>query len=75
METKYLDIRRGKGATNKKFATEVLKIEISGPNRSYFSILDIPGVINNTLRVEHSEMAGIKDLVTQYMEQDGNIVM
>ncbi|CEJ82804.1 hypothetical protein VHEMI02851 [[Torrubiella] hemipterigena] len=71
----YLGIRPGSGNIHKNFAAEVLKIEISGPTRAYFSILDIPGVFENSERVKKSEASGVKNMVAEYMRQEDNIVI
>ena len=75
MSTKYLGIDPGIGKNKKNFAAEVLKIEVSGPDRSHFSILDIPGIIANDYNVKKHEMENIRDLVIEYMRQPENIVM
>lgn len=70
-----MGIRAGKGRGRKNFATEVLKIEVSGPSRSYFSILDIPGIFVNDYNVCDGEMEGVRRMVVEYMKQPENIVM
>jgi len=59
----------------KNFALEVLKVEISGPTRSHFSILDIPGIFSYDFNVRDGEMAGVQTMVAEYMKQPENIVM
>jgi hypothetical protein len=73
--TKYMGIKKGKGGDNKNFATEVLKIELSGPKRSYFSIIDIPGAFSYPLTVNDNEMRGVENMIEQYMKQPGNVVV
>jgi hypothetical protein len=70
-----LGINPGVGKDKKNFAAEVLKIEVSGPNRSHFSILDIPGIIANDYNVQKHEVENVRDLVIEYMKQPENIVM
>lgn len=53
----------------------VLKIEVSGPNGSYFSILDIPGIFVNDYNVCDGEMDGVRNMVVEYMKQPESIVM
>ncbi|OAR03062.1 hypothetical protein LLEC1_04715 [Akanthomyces lecanii] len=72
---KYLGIRPGKGRGRKNFAVEVLKIEVSGPNRAFFSILDIPGIFGFDYNVCDGEMDGVQNMVIEYMKQPGNIVI
>ncbi|KAH8199941.1 hypothetical protein TruAng_005880 [Truncatella angustata] len=71
----YMGIKPGKGDDKKNFATQVLRIELSGPGRSQFSIVDIPGIFRSHHNVNAPEMAGIKEMVLQYMKNEGNIVI
>ncbi|KAF9873972.1 putative vacuolar sorting protein VPS1 [Colletotrichum karsti] len=73
--TKYMGIRPGTGVQSKNFATQVLRVELSGPNRSHFSILDVPGVFEFPDTVKPKEMTGIKKMVEEYMRQPANIVI
>lgn len=64
--------------SNKKpnFSSDVLRIELSGPKRSHFSILDVPGVFQSrTKDVTAQEMEGVKQLVAAEMERRQNIVV
>ncbi|KAI1842523.1 hypothetical protein JX266_011277 [Neoarthrinium moseri] len=71
----YMGIDRGKHRGAKNFATEVLRVELSGPNRSHFSILDIPGFFSTAADVHPEEMAGVKRMVTEYMKKPQNLVI
>ncbi|KAK8046043.1 hypothetical protein PG996_014107 [Apiospora saccharicola] len=71
----YMGIKPGRQPGDKNFATEVLKIELSGPQRAHFSILDIPGLISNDIRVHTSEMDGIRSMIVEYMSKPQNIVI
>lgn len=71
----YMGIMPGPGSGKKNFACEVLRIELSGPERSHFSILDVPGVFTNPYDVKEDEMKGVQDMVVEYMKKDENIVM
>jgi hypothetical protein len=70
-----MGISTGKASNKKNFAVEVLKVELSGPTRSHFSILDIPGIFSNDYNVRDGEMAGVQNMVIQYMKQPENIIM
>jgi hypothetical protein len=70
-----MGIRKGVGADKKNFVANVVKIELSGPNRSQFSIRDLPGTISSAHKVNGHEMRGVKEMVTKYMQQPENIVM
>lgn len=71
----YMGINPGRGINKKNFAVEVLKVEISGPTRSHFSILDIPGIFSNDFNVNEGEMLGVRNMVIEYMKQPESIVM
>ncbi|KAK4443144.1 P-loop containing nucleoside triphosphate hydrolase protein [Podospora aff. communis PSN243] len=71
----YMGLNPGTGEKNKNFAVEVLKVEISGPRRPHFSILDIPGTINNASNLRRGEKPGISKMVAEYMKQPENIVI
>lgn len=73
--SRRLGINPGTGKHNKNFALEVLKVDISGPTRSHFSILDIPGIFSNDLSVKKNEMLGVRNMAIEYMKQPKNIVM
>lgn len=70
-----MGIRRGKGKGMKNFATQVLRIELSGPSRSHFSILDVPGLISNAHAVNEYEMKAVNRMIDDYIRQPANIVM
>ncbi|KAI8278467.1 Dynamin-A [Colletotrichum sp. SAR 10_98] len=75
ISTQYMGIRRGKGKGKKNFATQVLRIELSGPSRSHFSILDVPGLISNAVAVNEYEMKAVNKMIDDYMKQPANIVI
>ncbi|KAK1987288.1 vacuolar sorting protein VPS1 [Colletotrichum cereale] len=75
ISTKYMGIRRGQGVHAKNFATQVLRIELSGPTRSHFSILDVPGIFSYAHDVNEHEEDGVKLMVEEYMRQPANIVI
>lgn len=73
-----MGISEGRQTDAKVFSSLVLKIELSGPERSHFGILDIPGIYSNrrdlTSRAQ-AEMEGVKQMVISYMQKRENIVM
>ncbi|KAI0969344.1 vacuolar sorting protein VPS1 [Xylaria arbuscula] len=71
----YMGIRSGKGPDKKNFATQVLRVELSGPGRSYFSIMDLPGLFVNPDSVNEGEMHGIKSMIVEYLKQPENFVI
>ncbi|CCF44438.1 vacuolar sorting protein VPS1 [Colletotrichum higginsianum] len=71
----YMGIKPGQGSHTKNFATQVLRIELSGPSRSHFSILDVPGIIAWPRHVNEYELHGVKKMVEEYMREPANIVI
>jgi hypothetical protein len=60
----------------KNFSSKVLKIELAGPNRSHFGILDVPGIFRAKKDgVTDQEMKGVEKLVTSYMKKKENFIM
>lgn len=58
------------------FSNDVLKIEISGPSRSQFSITDVPGIFQSlTKGLTESEMCGVKQVIQEYIRPQEHIVM
>ena len=58
------------------FSREVLKIEISGPNRSHFSIVDVPGVFQTcTGDLTDNERTEVMNMVKSYMRPDESIIV
>ncbi|KAL9041562.1 MAG: hypothetical protein Q9214_004065 [Letrouitia sp. 1 TL-2023] len=61
---------------DKNFSRDVLKVEISGPNRSYFSILDVPGVFQSaTHDVTRDERDGVREMVASYMAPKQSVII
>ncbi|KPM38822.1 hypothetical protein AK830_g7733 [Neonectria ditissima] len=75
VSSKYMGIRQGKDEDSNNFAAEVLKVELSGPNRPHFSILDLPGHFNSTYDVNKSDQAIIEDMIVKYMQKTENTVI
>ncbi|KAF6823358.1 vacuolar sorting protein VPS1 [Colletotrichum plurivorum] len=48
-----------KGIKKKSFVSQVLRIEISGPTRAHFSILDLPGTMSEPHNVSENEVHGV----------------
>lgn len=64
------------GLKKRNFSSKVLKIELSGPKRSHFGILDVPGVFSvPTDDITREELDGVDQMVASYMNQPQNIIM
>ena len=58
------------------FSNDVLKVEISGGNRSYFSILDLPGIFQSlTKDLTDFEKFGVRNLSANYMSSKQSVIM
>ncbi|KAI4092024.1 MAG: hypothetical protein LQ344_003678 [Seirophora lacunosa] len=78
-----MDIKRStftgegwKTVGGRNFSSDVLKVEISGPDRSYFSILDVPGIFQSlTKGLTSSEKDGVRNMVASYMKPKHSIII
>lgn len=70
-----MGISHGRGSDKKNFVANVLKIEVSGPKRSPFSIIDLPGIFTSDGHVNTREVQGVRQMVVEYMAKPENIVM
>ena len=60
----------------KNFCDDILKVEISGPNRSYFSILDLPGIFQSlTKDLTESEKSLVRSMTMTHMSSCQSIIM
>ena len=58
------------------FSDDILKVEISGPDRSHFSILDVPGIFHSlTRRLTERDKQGVDKMVKGYMKSKQSIIM
>ncbi len=71
-----MGIASQKNGAQKNFSSKVLKIELLGPNRSLFGILDLPGIFETPVgTVTEPEQRGVEDMVVAYMRRPENIIM
>lgn len=59
-----------------RFSDDVLKIELSGPNHTHFSVVDLPGLFQAETvyqTVEDGKM--VEDLVKRYMTDSRTIIL
>ncbi|KAH7028153.1 P-loop containing nucleoside triphosphate hydrolase protein [Microdochium trichocladiopsis] len=75
VSSEYMGITEGTGPDAKNFATQVFRIELSGPARSHFTIVDIPGRISNPKGINEHEMRGVQTMVLEYIKKPGAIVI
>ncbi|KAL9602656.1 MAG: hypothetical protein Q9219_001645 [cf. Caloplaca sp. 3 TL-2023] len=61
---------------NRNFATDIFKIELSGPNRSTFGAIELPGVFEpQSTELTEREKHGIRDMIASYVSQKKNIMV
>ncbi|KAG4431228.1 hypothetical protein IFR05_013287 [Cadophora sp. M221] len=66
----------GPSERRKNFSSDVLRIELHGPNRSHFGILDVPGIFHAvTDTVTKEDMRRVDAMVTSHMKMPGNVII
>jgi hypothetical protein len=64
------------GSKRNNFSSDVLRIELHGPTRAHFGILDVPGVFHAlTDNVTEEDMERVKAMVISHMKQRENVIM
>ncbi|CAP93218.1 Pc16g05480 [Penicillium rubens Wisconsin 54-1255] len=55
----------------------VLQLEIRGPNESHLSVIDVPGIFNNTTsdRTTKNDIALVRNMVLSYMQNQRSIML
>ncbi|KAH0541847.1 hypothetical protein FGG08_003731 [Glutinoglossum americanum] len=63
-------------SSSKNFSSSTLKIEITGPGRTPFTIVDLPGLFHASTNLQkRSEIAEIKSMVNSYITDPGTIIV
>ncbi|KAF1732556.1 Interferon-induced GTP-binding protein Mx [Beauveria bassiana] len=58
------------------FSNDILRIEISGPDRPHLTIVDLPGLIHSENKYQSaSDISLIQHLATRYMKQKRSIIL
>ncbi|KAI1324047.1 dynamin family protein [Xylariaceae sp. FL0255] len=66
----------GISTLGKAFSKDMLKVEISGPNRPHLTIVDLPGLIHSeTKQQSASDVELVQEVVTAYMKQARSIML
>jgi hypothetical protein len=64
------------GSKKNNFSSDVLRIELHGPTRAHFGILDVPGVFHAlTDNVTDEDMERVTAMVISHMKKRENVVM
>ncbi|KAF8456420.1 dynamin [Kalaharituber pfeilii] len=59
-----------------RFSKDVLRIELSGPNHTHFSVVDVPGIFQAATVLQSEEDIGlIESLVKEYIEDRRTIIL
>jgi hypothetical protein len=60
----------------KAFSKDLLRIEISGPDRPHLTIVDLPGLIHSETRQQSaSDIELVQDVVRSYMKEPRSIIL
>jgi hypothetical protein len=60
----------------KVFSTDILRVEISGPNQPHLTLVDLPGLFHAGNKAQSEKDAdSVKSLVTSYMKKSRSIVL
>lgn len=68
----------GEDASGKSnFSRDVLRMEISGPEQQHLSVIDVPGIFNNTTSgvTAKDNIALVRDIVLGYMENPRSVML
>lgn len=60
----------------KVFSTDILRVEISGPNQPHLTLVDLPGLFHAGNKAQSEKDAdSVKSLVTSYMKKSRSIIL
>ncbi|KAJ3578428.1 hypothetical protein NPX13_g2138 [Xylaria arbuscula] len=60
----------------KAFAKDLLRVEITGPNRPHLTIVDLPGLIHSETKQQSADdVELVQEVVTSYMKQPRSIIL
>jgi len=66
----------GISATGNAFSNDVLRVEVSGPDRPHLTIVDLPGLIHSENKVQTAaDVALVLGMVRQYMDNKRSIIL
>jgi len=66
----------GLDGSTKNFSSDVLRIELSGPEQPHLTLVDLPGLFHVGSKSQSDEDAeAVKSLVTGYMEKSRSIIL
>ena len=60
----------------KAFSKDILRIEVSGPDRPHLTIVDLPGLIHSETKLQSaSDVELVQDVVQTYMKEPRSIIL
>ena len=66
----------GVDGSSKNFATDVLRLELSGPKQPHLTLVDLPGLFHAGSKTQSSaDAVAVKELVTTYMAKPRSIIL
>ncbi|KAH8704459.1 P-loop containing nucleoside triphosphate hydrolase protein [Phaeosphaeriaceae sp. PMI808] len=64
------------GSFGRAFSKDLLRIEVSGPDRPHLTIVDLPGLIHSeTKQQSASDVELVQDVVNSYMKEPRSIIL
>jgi hypothetical protein len=64
------------GSFGRAFSKDLLRIEVSGPDRPHLTIVDLPGLIHSeTKQQSATDIELVQDVVKSYMEEPRSIIL
>ena len=69
-------VAMGISTHGKAFSKDLLRVEVSGPDRPHLTIVDLPGLIHSETRQQSaSDVELVKDVVQTYMREPRSIIL
>ena len=66
----------GISTNGKSFSKDLLRVEVSGPDRPHLTIVDLPGLIHSeTKKQSASDVGLVQDVVQSYMKEPRSIIL
>lgn len=64
------------GSFGRAFSNDLLRIEVSGPERPHLTIVDLPGLIHSeTKQLSAADVELVQDVVKSYMDEPRSIIL
>ncbi|KAL1897939.1 hypothetical protein Sste5346_003791 [Sporothrix stenoceras] len=71
-----VDGEDGSSSSSRHFSNDVLRIELSGPNQQYLTLVDLPGLfLSSNSKQSADEAPVVHQIVTEYMKRPRSIIL